>query len=81
MNVIRLQPRRERPKQPKSGESRTQRAHRQIAWALYITEGYAANMRHALDFNSYDCDGKQKAQMREAIAAAEIQAIKLRRMQ
>lgn len=45
-NVVRLK--------PVYGSSRTQRTHRQIAWALYITEGYAANMRHALESNSYD---------------------------
>lgn len=33
-----------KPKQVRYGASKSQRAQRQMAWALYITEGFRANM-------------------------------------
>lgn len=32
------------PRQDKYGASKSQRAQRQLSWALHITEGFAANM-------------------------------------
>lgn len=55
-----------------------QRRQRELAWLLYITEGYAANVRHALTVNAYTLDRTALRGMHQAIRGAESTAQNLR---
>ena len=60
------------PKGPaRWGASRAQRSHRQVAWAVYISEGYAQNMRSALILNSYDMAPQARHLMENAVRQME----------
>lgn len=41
-----------------------QQRQRELAWMLYITEGYIANVEHAVTVNSYTLDRKTLSLMR-----------------
>lgn len=47
--------------------TRKQAAHRQVAWAVYISEGFAQNMRVAELMNASEVPPKARHLMRAAI--------------
>lgn len=68
------------PRKPKKTPATpAQRRQRELAWRLYITEGYAANVSHALAVNAYTLDQSALAAMGQALAGAEATCIRLRR--
>ena len=46
--------------------TRAQRNHQEIAWIIYIAEGYLANLKH-VEFFATELTGKQKAALNLAI--------------
>lgn len=56
-----------------------QRRQRELAWMLYITEGYIANMRHCLAINCVTFNDADKREAEVAIESATKQAARLRR--
>jgi hypothetical protein len=47
------------------------RRHRELAWALYVAEGYAANLRNALTVNAYTLDRAALRTLRACLQGAE----------
>ena len=56
-----------------------QQTQRELAWALYISEGYAANVRHLRKVNSYTLNHRALAALDRALKAAEHTTDDLRR--
>ena len=56
-----------------------QRSQRELAWLLYITEGYAANISHALAVNAYTLHPRALRIMRAQLRRAEQACLDLRR--
>lgn len=56
-----------------------QRRQRELAWLLFITEGYAANVAHALTVNAYTMDRADLALMQQAEAHARATGTRLRK--
>jgi len=59
--------------------SMEQQRQRELAWLLFITEGYAANVQHALTVNAYTLDPAALALMGRITQAAEITGQEIRR--
>ncbi len=55
-----------------------QQRQRELAWLLCITEGYAANVQHALTVNAYTLDPEVLALMDRITRAAEITGQEIR---
>ena len=73
---LRLVKRRHRPASPQQQEQR------ELSWLLYITEGYIANVEHALTVNAYTLKPSVLGMMRGARRRASLTAsILLSRMQ
>lgn len=62
------------------GSSRSKRAQQQIAWAIYISEGYLANLHHALANNAGELTGTQKHELRIAIQRAKQNVYDIREL-
>lgn len=65
-------------KEKKRLMSLAERRQRELAWMLYITEGYIGNVKHALAVNAYTLDFAALAIMGKAAASAEEVAADLR---
>lgn len=55
-----------------------QRRQRELAWLLYITEGYIANVANALQVNGATLDRRALATMKNAMRNAENTAREIR---
>ena len=55
-----------------------QRRQRELAWMLYVTEGYIANMNHALTVNCVTFNESDKKEAMFGIAKAEATSKRLR---
>lgn len=73
--VVYLQPKKPRYKTAKSYEQLRQR---ELSWMLYITEGYIANLSHALAVNCVTFRPSDEVAVSNIIAHAERHAEKLR---
>lgn len=51
---------------------------RELAWALFITEGAAANMRHAIAVNAYTLPRTDLALLNRVLRGNEVSANELR---
>lgn len=60
------------------GVSPQQQRQRELAWMLYITEGYIANVEHALAVNAYTLDNRALRTMRFAQKQADAISVDLR---
>ena len=69
---LRLVKRRHRPVTPQQSEQR------ELSWLLYITEGYIANLEHALTVNAYTLKPSALGLMRGARRRANETAKALR---
>jgi hypothetical protein len=69
----------QRMKPPPIKSTHLQRAHRQVAWAVYISEGFAANVRHAAVFNSLEMPPKARHQLEAMVRDVEGHIRVLRR--
>lgn len=58
--------------------SMEQQRQRELAWLLYISEGYAANVAHALAVNAYTLDPAVLALMDRMVQAAETTGQEIR---
>ncbi len=56
------------------------RRARELNWALYITEGYVANLNHAVEVNAFTLQKDALAALKEVHAEAEQLAIKVREL-
>ena len=63
---------------PRKKTSFPQRRQRELAWLLYITEGYIANAEHALAVNCVTFDGDDGAVVQRLIDSAAASAAQLR---
>lgn len=63
---------------PKPIPSYAQVRQRQLAWALYVLEGAAANLAHALAVNTTECSRFDLQPLRNAQTACEHQAALVR---
>ena len=57
-----------------------QQRQRELSWLLCITEGYAANVQHALTVNGYTLDREALALMARIVQAAELTGRDIRQM-
>jgi hypothetical protein len=77
LRLVRMQP----PRNAFRGKpaTRAQRAHRQVAWAVYISEGFAQNMRVAEMLNASEMSSEARHLLRLAIRQTEgvIAALRL----
>jgi hypothetical protein len=64
----------------KKAVSMDQQRQRELSWLLCITEGYAANVQHALAVNAYTLDPAALALMDRITQAAEITGQDIRRL-
>ena len=69
---LRLVKKRHRPTTPQQQEQR------ELAWLLYVTEGYIANVEHALAVNAYTLKHSALGLMRGARRRAQVTAKQLR---
>lgn len=65
-------------KQKHPAKSFEQLRQRELAWALYITEGYCANLLHALKVNCVTFNERDKALIGKILANVESDSNKLR---
>lgn len=72
-----LRPKKTRVKAAKSFEAVRQR---ELAWMLYITEGYNANLAHALAVNCVTFGSRDIAAVQNIVNQVEIHARKLREL-
>ena len=59
--------------------SPAQQAQRELSWALFVTEGYVANLAHLSAVNAYTLNARALRALRRAKEAAEKTASDLRR--
>lgn len=59
--------------------SMAHREHTELAWALYVTEGYLANVAHLRTVNNYTLSPRALKALDRAVAAAQHTADDLRR--
>ncbi len=64
----------------KTAKSYEQARQRELAWMLYITEGYLANIAHALAVNCVTFKPIDEALVSSIIAQVDRQAYKLREL-
>ena len=57
-----------------------QREQRELAWALYVAEGYAANLGHLLKVNAFTMKRHQLAAVKRAHRDAEKHALTIRQL-
>jgi hypothetical protein len=55
-----------------------QRRQRELAWLLFITEGYVANVAHALAVNAYTLEREALAKIKHAHETADKLVVQLR---
>lgn len=48
-----------------------QRRIRELGWALYVSEGYAANLRNIVVANAYTMSNRELAPIKKALGVAE----------
>jgi hypothetical protein len=65
-------------KQKNPAKSFEQLRQRELAWALYITDGYCANLLHALTVNCVTFTDRDKALIGKILANVESDAEKIR---
>lgn len=64
----------------KTAKSYEQLRQRELSWMLYITEGFLANLAHALAVNCVTFKPKDEAVISNIIAQVDRQAYRLREM-
>ena len=69
--VVRLKPKREFHGPPRRKTSEEQRRQRELSWAMYVTEGFIANLYHLRAVNSYTMRKADLAVVSTAIEQAE----------
>ena len=75
--IVYLRPKKKKYKTAKSYEQLRQR---ELSWMLYITEGFLANLAHALAVNCVTFKPKDEALISNIIAQVDRQAYKLREL-
>jgi hypothetical protein len=76
--VIRLRPKKRWRSPYKTAKSYEQLRQRELAWMLYITEGYIANLSHALAINCVTFTTRDTIAVQNIIAQVEMHATRLR---
>jgi hypothetical protein len=76
-NHIRVIPKKAEPAKPT--RSPALRRQQELAWLLYITEGFIANVEHAERMNIFHLDRKDCAVLRQMKKEAETSAALLRK--